>query len=133
MNSKQCEKCGETAELAMAFCQGCGDPFVQEETRRKLSEFEASAGTVQFGQSLYNELLSDMGLNISEAPNKQLNDPPHIPPVEPVNVQPKRAKGLSSNQIIAIGTAFIFLLTIGAAFIAIAAIFIYMRWEQLTF
>ena len=117
--------------MAMAFCPGCGDPFVHEETREKLSEFEASAGTVQFGMSLYNQLLSDMGLNISEAPKKQLDDQPHTP-VEPVNVQPKQAKSLSSKQIIAIGIAFVFLLTMGAFFI-LAAIYIYMRWEQLTF
>jgi hypothetical protein len=70
MNTKRCEKCGEIVDAAKAFCPSCGDAFVAEETREKASEFEASAGTVQYSSSLFNQLLSDLDLDISEVPEK---------------------------------------------------------------
>jgi hypothetical protein len=53
---------------AKAFCPGCGHAFVEEEKRQKASEFERQASTVQLGQTMYNQMLSDMGLNISKTP-----------------------------------------------------------------
>mgnify|MGYP007067082117 FL=1 len=54
---------------AKAFCPGCGSSFVDEEEREDDSEFEASGGTMEFSQSVFNVMLSDMGLNISEIPD----------------------------------------------------------------
>jgi len=53
---------------AKAFCPGCGHAFVEEEKRQKASEFERQANTVQLGQTMYNQMLSDMGLNTSKTP-----------------------------------------------------------------
>lgn len=73
MASKQCDKCGETVDEARAFCPGCGNAFVEEHERQTTS-FDAMDNTVQFGQTAYNMLLSDMGLNISkpQAPEKKI-------------------------------------------------------------
>ena len=52
---------------AKAFCPGCGHAFVEEEKRQKDSEFERLDNTVQLGQTMYNQMLSDMGLNTAKA------------------------------------------------------------------
>lgn len=74
MDVKKCEKCGEVVDEAKAFCPGCGHSLVDEEERKDDSEFEASGGTQEFSASLFNVMLTDMGLNISEIP-----DAPHQP------------------------------------------------------
>lgn len=71
MGLRQCEKCGEMVDEAKAFCPACGNPFVEEEHRSISTNFEAMDSTVQLGQTMYNQMLSDMGLNISKSP-----DPP---------------------------------------------------------
>ncbi len=53
---------------AKAFCPGCGNAFVEEE-RPKTTAFQKLDNTIQFGQTMYNQMLEDMGLNISDAPN----------------------------------------------------------------
>ena len=70
MGLRQCEKCSEMVDEAKAFCPGCGHAFVAEEKRKEASKFDRSDSTVQFGQTMYNEMLSDMGLNISNVPNR---------------------------------------------------------------
>src|SRR4051812_16043562 len=65
MGLRQCEKCSEMVDEAKAFCPGCGHAFVEEEKRQKASEFEKLENTVQLGQTMYNQMLSDMGLNIA--------------------------------------------------------------------
>ena len=55
---------------AKAFCPGCGNAFVEEEKRQDRSNFEKLDNTVQLGNTMYNQMLSDMGLNISKAPEK---------------------------------------------------------------
>ena len=69
MAQKQCEKCGDMVDEAKAFCPGCGHAFVEEEKRQQASEFEQKGNTIQFGQTMYNQMLSDMGLNISKTPD----------------------------------------------------------------
>ncbi len=69
MALKQCEKCEEKVDEAKAFCPGCGHAFVEEQKRSQASSFEAMDSTVQLGQTMYNQMLSDMGLNISKAPD----------------------------------------------------------------
>ena len=66
MGSKYCGKCGEQVDEAKAFCPGCGNAFVEEEKRTTVTEFEGSEKTVQLGQTMYNQLLSDMGLSIGK-------------------------------------------------------------------
>ena len=65
MPSIQCGKCGEMVDEAKAFCPSCGNAFVEEE-KPKTTAFQQLDHTVQFGQTMYNQMLEDMGLNISE-------------------------------------------------------------------
>ena len=72
MSERQCDKCGEHVAASKAFCPACGHAFVDEEMRTDTSEFKMTGGTMQFSQSMYNNMLSDMGLNISKT-SEQLN------------------------------------------------------------
>jgi len=74
MGLRQCEKCSEMVDEAKAFCPGCGHAFVEEQKRQKASEFERQENTVQLGQTMYNQMLSDLGLNLSKAgvPEKRI-------------------------------------------------------------
>jgi hypothetical protein len=80
MGLRQCEKCDEMVDEAKAFCPGCGHAFVEEEKRQKASEFERSENTVQLGQTMYNQMLSDMGLNIAGPPGSEKKGAT-IPPI----------------------------------------------------
>ncbi|MEQ1921112.1 MAG: hypothetical protein ABL952_01270 [Pyrinomonadaceae bacterium] len=71
---------------AKAFCPECGNVLVEEKQREEESAYESMEGTMQFGQTMYNQMLSDMGLNISAAPNKP--DEPAVEPVAPIIVEP---------------------------------------------
>lgn len=74
MGLRQCEKCSEMVDEAKAFCPGCGHAFVEEQKRQKPSEFERQDNTVQLGQTMYNQMLSDLGLNLSKSgvPEKRI-------------------------------------------------------------
>src|SRR6478735_2461167 len=74
MGLRQCEKCSEMVDEAKAFCPGCGHAFVEEQKRQKASEFEKQDNTVQLGQTMYNQMLSDLGLNLSKSgvPEKRI-------------------------------------------------------------
>jgi hypothetical protein len=65
MAQKQCGKCGELVDEAKAFCPGCGNAFVQEQVREETS-FEKMDNTLEFGQTMYNQMLSDMGLSVDK-------------------------------------------------------------------
>lgn len=69
MALKQCDKCSEMVDEAKAFCPACGNAFVEEERRSVSTNFEEMDMTVQLGQTMYNQMLSDMGLNVSKAPD----------------------------------------------------------------
>ena len=69
MGQKACDKCGELVDEAKAFCPGCGNAFVEEEQRQEASAFEKMDNTVQMGKTMFGNMLSDMGLNISKAPD----------------------------------------------------------------
>ena len=71
MALKQCDKCSEMVDEAKAFCPACGNAFVEEERRSVSTNFEEMDMTVQLGQTMYNQMLSDMGLNVSKAPDMQ--------------------------------------------------------------
>src|SRR3954454_20193929 len=66
MGLRQCDKCGDMVDEAKAFCPGCGKAFVEEEKRQKKSDFEQQGNTVKLGNTMYNQMLADMGLNISK-------------------------------------------------------------------
>ena len=69
MGLRQCEKCNEMVDEAKAFCPGCGNSFVAEAKRESVSNFDTFEGTVKLGDTMYNQMLTDMGLNISKAPD----------------------------------------------------------------
>lgn len=71
MGMKQCDKCSEMVDEAKAFCPACGNAFVEEERRSVTTNFEEMDMTVQLGNTMYNQMLSDMGLNVSKAPDVQ--------------------------------------------------------------
>jgi len=87
MGTKACESCGEMVDEAKAFCPGCGHAFVEEEKREQASKYESFENTVQFGQTMYNMMLSDMGLNISKPPNAPEK---RVEVLEPASVQPDK-------------------------------------------
>lgn len=67
MGLKQCVKCEEMVDEAKAFCPGCGNAFVEERAREEATGFDKMDSTVQFGQTMYNQMLSDMGLSSAKA------------------------------------------------------------------
>ena len=87
MGQKQCAKCGETVDEAKAFCPECGSAFEEEKKRTSVSEFDRSSKTVQLGQTMFNQMLSDMGLNISKEPKPQPPEKGRVEVIAPV-VQP---------------------------------------------
>lgn len=73
MSQHPCDKCGELVSASKAFCPACGHAMVEEEKRESASEFQRLDGTMQVGQTMYNQMLSEMGLNIS-VPTEQSTD-----------------------------------------------------------
>jgi len=88
---RKCEKCGEMVDEAKAFCPACGHAFVEEEKRSDRSKFDQMGGTMQMGQTMYNKMLSDMGLDMSESQEK---------PVEPVKPAPQVVQPAVRQQIL---------------------------------
>jgi hypothetical protein len=134
MGQKQCSKCGETVEEAKAFCPGCGHAFVEEKTRESASDFDLSAHTVRLGDTMYNQMLSDMGLNISKQPNTEtpqvqsispaVQVPQPAPPNQsapPSQAKPSRLKWI----LIGIAAAVFFLAVL--VILAAVAIILYSR------
>jgi RNA polymerase subunit RPABC4/transcription elongation factor Spt4 len=124
MGLKQCDKCTETVDEAKAFCPACGNAFVEEQTRKEVSVFDTMDSTVQLGQTMYNQMLSDMGLNTSAAPNPPEKRVEMITPLTPeakpaakIAVEPKPAnyrKWLIWGAI-AIALLFLVLIALGIA------------------
>ncbi len=88
MALRQCDKCSEMVDEAKAFCPECGHALVEEKQREEESAYASMDGTMQFGQTMYNQMLSDMGLNISDAPNKKAETPSAEQPVAPQVIEP---------------------------------------------
>jgi len=92
MGLRQCDKCGDMVDEAKAFCPGCGKAFVEEEKRQKKSDFEQQGNTVQLGNTMYNQMLADMGLNISKPASPAEKRVEVISPVgEPSPAKPQAA------------------------------------------
>ena len=120
MSSKQCGKCGEQVDEAKAFCPGCGNAFVEEEERKTQTGFDMSNDTIKLGDTLYNQLLSDMGLSISKSPNKgdtpvKPNQPEVtiLPAVKPVNKKPASWMWLIFGAVAVIVLLFLLILALG--------------------
>ena len=111
MGLRQCEKCSEMVDEAKAFCPGCGHAFVEEQKRQKASEFEKQDNTVQLGQTMYNQMLSDLGLNLSKSgvPEKRIEVIAPVateptarsvqPAVAPVQEASPTASSASPNEV----------------------------------
>lgn len=91
MALRQCDICSEMVDEAKAFCPGCGHAFVEEQTRSAASNFDTMDSTVQLGQTMYNQMLSDMGLNTSKAPNAPEKRVEVVTPLAPAAKQVAKA------------------------------------------
>ncbi|MEP7149672.1 MAG: hypothetical protein ABI857_12400 [Acidobacteriota bacterium] len=111
MSDKQCVKCGRTVDEAKAFCPYCSHSFVPER-EGGASEFELTHNTATFTKSFFNEVLSDMELNISEAPD---------PPVRPESGPDRSAP----SNVLKWGAALGVLLLL--ALIAVVILFLILR------
>ena len=101
MGVKQCDKCDEMVDEAKAFCPGCGSAFVEEEQRREASSFERLDKTVQLGNTMYDMMLSDMGLNISKPapkPEKRIEVIAPIQTATPAKSEPKPAAATTASS-----------------------------------
>ncbi len=98
MGLRECDECGEMVDDVRAFCPGCGKSFLNETQRSKPTIFDRSNETEQFDASMLNMILSDMGLDISKAPNPgedrvvsvpqmriEVGKPEHAKVIEPVS------------------------------------------------
>ncbi|HTH51638.1 MAG TPA: hypothetical protein VL501_06880 [Pyrinomonadaceae bacterium] len=83
MPQKQCPQCPELVDEAKAFCPACGHSFVDEERRTNASAYEKMDSTVQMGNTMYNAMLSDMGLNVKKQPEAERR----VEVLKPVAVQ----------------------------------------------
>ena len=131
MAQRQCLKCGEMVDEAKAFCPACGEAFVEETRREEASVFESMEGTMQLGNTMYNQLLSDMGLNISDKTDKPVQkaiDPEAtIPPatvrrpvqtIQPSAPAPAKSSGIPTWLIVAaivLALFFLVLIIVGIA------------------
>ena len=129
MGQKQCPKCGEMVDEAKAFCPGCGHAFVDEKKRTSVSDFDRSNPTVQLDNSMFNQMLSDMGLSI---PKEPVGEKPRVEVISPVATKPAPTKAPEPtrskyrNWIIA-GVVVGVMLLILAALIIVAAFILYFR------
>lgn len=141
MALKQCAKCSEMVDEAKAFCPGCGNAFVEEETR-EASDFEKMDSTVQLGNTMYNQMLSDMGLNISKSappPEKRIEViKPAVSasslkvPVQkaaPAQTLPPPKQGISSTTKWLILAGFI--LIVGVLILLATVVLLYMFWPRM--
>ncbi len=145
MSLRQCDKCSEMVDEAKAFCPSCGHAFVEEEKRKEPSVFDNMEGTMQLGNTMYNQMLSDMGLNISDAPDKPAEFPlpvvqpvirpavqqvlqPAVQPVVQPALEPVKSAASSKRKWIIIGGVAVLLLLILLIVVALAAFVLWSRF-----
>ncbi len=85
---------------AKAFCPACGSAIIEEEKRQEESKFEKLSSTVQFGQTMYNQMLEDMGLNISAPPDRGEKRVEIIAPIPTETAAPVKADAAIKPQVI---------------------------------
>lgn len=129
MPERQCQKCGETTDEAKAFCPACGEAFVEETKRSEASVFESMEGTMQLGNTMYNQLLSDMGLNLKARSDDVTEPSIKIPSaaiptpaaaIRPATVRPESSSSSGDKKwlivgIIALALFFLVLIALGIA------------------
>jgi RNA polymerase subunit RPABC4/transcription elongation factor Spt4 len=136
----QCGKCGEMVDEAKAFCPGCGHSFVDEKQRTSVSDYDQSKSTVQLGATMFNQMLSDMGLDISKQPDREEKRTELVTPLVPTatvkapeqkerQVSPEPSTQQASSKWIAIGVILLSVIAfvILVALAAVAAAFFYYR------
>jgi hypothetical protein len=102
MDQRACEQCGETVSAAKAFCPACGHAFVEEAAREETTEFQGLDSTMQVGQTMYNQMLSEMGLNLAPAAKDEKVSTAAAPPAKaaetlrPVSPKPIRAAAVET-------------------------------------
>ncbi len=128
MAEKLCGKCGEMVDAAKAFCPGCGYALVTEEDREATS-FDKMDQTVQFGQTMYNQMLSDMGLSVErESPYARAENEKVSSPNSPAQPSPgSEQKSNKTKWIIAAGV----ILVLGFLLLVAAAVLFYYFWPRI--
>lgn len=137
MGQKQCGKCGETVDEAKAFCPECGNAFVEEKERSSVSDFDRSDTTVQMGKTMFNQMLSDMGLSVSKDPPPREKGRVEViaPVVQPAATESREPKNSpqpptrSGNRkwIIAAVAAAAILFVLAALLVVVVAFILYFR------
>lgn len=131
MALRQCDKCSEMVDEAKAFCPGCGNSFVIETKREITSNFDSFEGTIKLGDTMFNQMLSDMGLNISKAPDTP-EKPPEVISLEPAAAKPPEpappaAKAASNTKWFILGGV---VLALAILVVVAAGIAAYMFWPR---
>ena len=131
MGLKQCDKCSEMVDEAKAFCPGCGNSFVIETKREVVSNFESFEGTINLGDTMFNQMLSDMGLNISKTPDvaeKRVEvlapEPPAVIRPDPIAKTPKPSSNIKWFIIGGVALLLVFLMVV------VAGVLVYMFWPR---
>lgn len=144
MSLRQCDKCSDMVDEAKAFCPSCGHAFVEEMKRKEPSVFDSMEGTMQLGNTMYNQMLSDMGLNISDVPNKSAELPlpvvqpvirpavqqvlqPAVQPVVQPALEPAKPSARSNRKWMIIGGVAVLLLFI---LLIVAALAVFVLWSR---
>lgn len=136
MALKECDKCSEMVDEAKAFCPGCGQAFVEEQVRTEASNFDTMDSTVQLGQTMYNQMLSDMGLNTSKAPNAPEKEvevivplAPLAPAGKPAAKAPEKPEPASYRKWIILAVALVVLFFLVILVLGIAGFIFYYRFN----
>ncbi len=124
MGLRKCEKCEEMIDEAKAFCPGCGHAFVEEQVRQERSNFDTADHTMQLGQTMYNQMLSDMGLNISKKPDPTAKRTDVVGRVAAEN-KPGAVQKPSSRRTWIIAAIALVILFILLTIVIVASVFIY--------
>lgn len=95
---RQCDKCGESVAEAKAFCPGCG-ASMDEEAEGVKPEGENLDGTMQFGQTMYNRLISEMGLDLAATPSAEKAPEPPVVAAPVIQKAPEPVRP-SAEQIV---------------------------------
>jgi len=147
MADKTCPQCGETVAETKAFCPSCGHAFVDEQQRTDASAYEKADHTMQMGQTMYNNMLSGMGLNVNKAePEKRvevlnpatgtvqvlqpIGQAPAVSGTVPAQ-QPQAEKKSNAKIWIITGLVAVALLLIFVVAIVLIALYLYYRAGKL--
>ena len=116
-------------EEAKAFCPGCGNAFVEEEKRQEASSFDTMERTVELDSTTFGQMLSDMGLNISKAPDAaEQRIEAELPPAKPREMTSDKTNPGSKTKWFILGGVLVILVFL---LIVLAGVLLYMFWPSL--